>query len=203
VNWVAIIPLKQGDGQKSRLADALSKAERDTLMESLFRHVLGQLEAATEIHRVILLSPRRPTPCGIEWCPDLGRGLNAELDDLRAQLARQDVMVVHGDLPLLRASDISRLASEAERVGVAIAPDRHGTGTNAIALRRGVPFRFAFGEGSFRRHSAFAPHAAIIVRPGLSHDLDTPHDLDVWLSCAGRADSRPPGAWPGTRSPPA
>jgi 2-phospho-L-lactate guanylyltransferase (CobY/MobA/RfbA family) len=53
---------------------------------------------------------------------------------------------------------------------------------------RGVHYRFRYGPGSFRRHLALYPEAAIVVRLGLLHDVDTYADLDS-------ARNHPRGAW--------
>ena len=73
---------------------------------------------------------------------------------------------------------------------VAIAPDRHRLGTNALALRRAAQFTFAFGEASFARHRTAAPWSAVIERPGLRFDVDTPADLQA-ARLAGFAPSLP------------
>ena len=61
---------------------------------------------------------------------------------------------------------------------MAIAPDRLGTGTNGLALAPPGVIGFRFGTGSFAAHRAEAQAAgvepAIVARPGLAFDLDTP-----------------------------
>jgi len=63
---------------------------------------------------------------------------------------------------------------------VALAPCRHGTGTNALFLRPPDLIAPGFGADSFRRHCDLARRAGlepVIVRmPGLAFDLDTPLD---------------------------
>ena len=64
---------------------------------------------------------------------------------------------------------------------MAIVPDRHGTGTNALVLRPPEAIRPAFGEGSCARHVAAAREAgvpfAVEELPSLALDLDTPGDV--------------------------
>jgi 2-phospho-L-lactate guanylyltransferase len=72
---------------------------------------------------------------------------------------------------------------------VAIVPDRHGEGTNALVLRPPGAIRPAFGEGSCARHVAAArdggiPHA-VEELPSLALDLDTPADL---VALTGRVE---------------
>ena len=74
---------------------------------------------------------------------------------------------------------------------MAIAPDKAGTGTNGLCLRPPDAIAFAFGSGSFARHTARADAAALplaVVRePGLEFDLDTPQDLARWLEMGDAA----------------
>lgn len=58
--------------------------------------------------------------------------------------------------------------------------DRHGTGTNALALRPPDVIDFAFGPGSRSAHRAAAEAAGAVyleVHGPLTVDLDTPDDL--------------------------
>ena len=67
--------------------------------------------------------------------------------------------------------------------GVAVVPDRHGTGTNALLLSPPDVIAPSFGEGSRRRHlrealdSGITPAVEPLVSLGL--DVDTPGDLEA------------------------
>ena len=69
---------------------------------------------------------------------------------------------------------------------VAIAPDRHNEGTNALLVCPPGLIRYAYGIGSFARHCELARQAGarleIVHRPGLALDLDLPEDLDLFNS---------------------
>ena len=102
------------------------------------------------------------------------------------------LVVLHGDLPNLAADDVAALIDAAAGgPAVAIAPDRLGTGTNGLALRPPGVIGFRFGAGSFAAHRAEAQTAgvdpAVVVRPGLAFDLDTPEDLARWLELGDAA----------------
>ena len=75
---------------------------------------------------------------------------------------------------------------------VAIVPDRHGEGTNALALVPPSAIRPAFGEGSCARHVAAAREAgipfAVEELGSLALDLDTPADL---VALTGRLEADP------------
>lgn len=92
------------------------------------------------------------------------------------------MLVIHGDLPFVSVEDIAVILAEAGG-GCAIAPDRQGSGTNAIALSDPTGFGFAFGPDSFARHlTAAKGQARVVARPGLGFDIDTPDDLDAAIA---------------------
>jgi 2-phospho-L-lactate/phosphoenolpyruvate guanylyltransferase len=166
MSWTAVVPMKQGGAQKSRLSGVLTFEQRATLTQSIAAYVLEALAAAPEISLIIVLSPAALADPRFDW----------------TELLTAKLLVIHGDLPLLQDADISALLQAAEASGIAIAPDRHGEGTNSLALATAEPFVFQFGEDSCARHVAANPSAAIVRRTGLSHDIDTPEDLNVAIA---------------------
>lgn len=174
--WHAIVPLKSPAQRKTRLG--LADDDRIPLTERMAAHVLQTVRDTPGIVEIGLLSPECRS--GTVWLPDQGRGLNAELGAARRQWLHHPVLIIHADLPHLCTHDVSRLMDAATDSAVAIAPDRHGTGTNALAFPPGIEMELAFGPGSFKAHRAAAACARIVQTPGLSHDLDTPDDMTAW-----------------------
>ena len=190
-----IIPHRGLEAAKTRLAPVLTDDERSKLGAILLRHVIrAALASAGTDDDVMVISPSIGLaeivgPLGATLIIQRGMGLNSGLEQARAAAsgARVDTLVVlHGDLPNLRPSDIAALvAALPVDGGVAIAPDRSGIGTNALAQRPidAIPFRF--GAGSFAAHCDAAVEAGwplnAINRSGLSFDLDTPADLRRWM----------------------
>jgi len=84
----------------------------------MFAHVIAVLNGHPAVGSVVLLSHLLPDEWVGPWIADEGRGLNAELEAVRAQLAEGPLLVRHGDLPLLSASDIDDLLGVATRVDV-------------------------------------------------------------------------------------
>ncbi|APA90505.1 2-phospho-L-lactate guanylyltransferase (plasmid) [Paraburkholderia sprentiae WSM5005] len=178
IAWTAVMPFKAGADRKTRLAQLLSPAERLALSDELAAHVTHCLGAVQAVTQRLILSPVEIEGYDAVWAKDEGRGLNKELDVLWATKPTCPLLVVHGDLPFLTAKDVIALIEAAELQGSAIAPDRHRTGTNALALMSRKDFAFAFGPDSFRRHmEALGNNAAVIVSDGLGFDLDTPDDF--------------------------
>ena len=176
--WTAILPLKFSADRKSRLAPVLSGMERQRLGDRMAHHVITELRAVFAIEDIIMLSPRPVQDWPVRHVLDHGRGLNAELDAVTATIP-DHMLIIHGDLPLVTAQDIITLLDAAEASGGAIAPDRHGRGTNALALcKRPGDLSFAFGADSFSLHQQRIGNVLnIIHRMGLACDIDTPDDL--------------------------
>jgi 2-phospho-L-lactate guanylyltransferase len=116
-------------------------------------------------------------PVEVLWTP--GLGLNGAVEAGLAHLAGRGTaraIVAHADLP--HAAD---LAWVDHGEGVTIVPDRHGDGTNVIALPTGAGFRFAYGAGSCSLHRAEAERlglaTAVVPDDRLGWDVDRPEDL--------------------------
>jgi 2-phospho-L-lactate/phosphoenolpyruvate guanylyltransferase len=187
-----IIPHRGLAASKTRLAPVLSPEERMALGARLLRRVLAVARQAAD--DVVVISPSAALAelveaAGARLSVQRGLGLNAGLDQARREALSDGVevlLVIHGDLPNLQAGDVDALLAACPLPsGVAIAPDRAGTGTNGLCLRPPGIIGFAFGEGSFARHRAEAEAAAapleVVHAPGLAFDLDTPADLARWL----------------------
>ncbi|WP_054122024.1 2-phospho-L-lactate guanylyltransferase [Novosphingobium sp. AAP93] len=176
--WHALVPIKQGAAGKSRLAGVLDYAERLVLVRAMAARVLGALARCDAISSITILSPERADWWHGAWLPDHHRGLNPELSAWRAGLQGAPALVVHADVPLVSADDLSALLQLADRHGAAMATDRAGQGTNALAINRSEPFNYCFGPNSRAQHVAQHPAMPVLRRLGLIADLDTPDDLE-------------------------
>jgi 2-phospho-L-lactate guanylyltransferase len=188
-----IVPHRGLEAAKTRLAPVLSAAERGELAAHLLRRVLRVVREA--VPDVVVISPS-PTlgdlvsEAGAGLLVQHGMGLNEGLEQARQAALAEGVgtlAVLHGDLPELEPSDVAALIADVPTPrGVAIAPDRAGTGTNGLALRPPDAIPFHFGAGSRAAHAAAAEAAnvplTVVERPGLAFDLDTPEDLRGWLA---------------------
>lgn len=195
-----IVPHRGLEAAKTRLAPSLDPEERVMLASQLLQRVLKvSREVSSDVE---VISPSRPLAeiveaAGARLAVQRGMGLNEGLDQARSQALLDGidtVIVLHGDLPNLTAIDIETLVGALPAdggPGVAIAPDRAGTGTNALALRPPGVIPFRFGVGSFAAHAAEVERAGVpcvaVNRGGLAFDLDTPDDLRRWLELGDAA----------------
>lgn len=183
----AIIPIKGPDEAKRRLAGALDDHARRRLVARMLGQVTTAVGTARGVDRRLVLAPAGiDLPEGFQLLPDPGGGLNAVAAHALAAAAEGGatrVVIIAADLPQLTVRDIELLAA-APSGSIAIAPDRHETGTNALSLPLPAAKEFAFGYGadSFARHNAATERLGLAVQivesPGLMRDIDTPADLD-------------------------
>jgi 2-phospho-L-lactate guanylyltransferase len=194
-NIVALVPVRSLGGAKSRLGEPLDPEERADLVLALLRRTVEAALSATRLAGVVVVSMdddllRRARAMGAASLLQESDGLNAGLDEARlaAGARATAVMVLPADLPGVAAPAIDQLAETAEltvsgapdRPVVALVPDRHGTGTNAllVAPPHAIPFRF--GEDSRAAHAAAAKSAGasyLELDGPLTFDVDTPDDL--------------------------
>jgi 2-phospho-L-lactate guanylyltransferase len=195
-----IVPHRGLEAAKTRLAPSLDPEERVMLASQLLQRVLKvALQVSDD---VVVISPSRPLAeivqaSGARLSIQRGMGLNEGLDQARSEAILDGIgtlIILHGDLPNLRAGDIETLGRALPSdggPGVAIGPDRAGTGTNALALRPPGVINFRFGAGSFAAHAAEVERAGVplvaVNRSGLAFDLDTPEDLARWLELGDAA----------------
>ncbi|MBW8755746.1 MAG: 2-phospho-L-lactate guanylyltransferase [Sphingomonadales bacterium] len=179
----AVIPLRASPESKSRLAAVLDAPARAALVEAMLARVLDAARSARNVSRVCLLGTAPAAlPADVTVLAEPGGGLNAAAASALAQVACSRVVIIHADLPQVTAQDLELLAAAPEGT-IAIAPDRHGTGTNAISLPLPAAkgFSFAFGPDSFARHKAEADRLGLkleeVHSQGLARDVDEPDDL--------------------------
>jgi 2-phospho-L-lactate guanylyltransferase len=186
-----IIPVRPLEEGKSRLVASLSTTERHELNQHFFNHVLQVcIQAIPPDHCfVISRSPEvraQAKAAGTQTIAESGATLNDALAQASAAIAAQGtgpVLAISTDLPLLCADDVRAMLAAAVHADVVIAPDTAETGTNALLLSRPGIIPYRYGKGSFSAHRAAAEAAglssAIVRRPGLASDVDTPADLAV------------------------
>jgi 2-phospho-L-lactate/phosphoenolpyruvate guanylyltransferase len=172
--WTALVPLGDVTTGKSRLSSVLNVSERACISAVMARHVVETLLNAKSIGRVMMVSDA--PLAGTFGIPDKGRGLNLELESAR-QAIKGPLLITHSDLPLLSVEDIEAICSVGLKT-IVLNFDRHGSGTNAIALGNGAAFDLKFGVGSAAAHSQqLGGNGVVIDRPGFALDVDTGEDL--------------------------
>jgi 2-phospho-L-lactate guanylyltransferase len=186
----AILPVKRFGAAKQRLTSGVSRERRAAIVAAMLEDVLEAIGEARSIERTIVVTGEPAAAelvlaAGAEVVddPDEGGHSGAALAGVaRAEeLGAGRVVLLPGDCPLLDPRELERLLTGVPDRYVAVVPDRHGTGTNALVLSPPGAIAPAFGEGSCARHVAAAreagvPHS-VEQLPSLGLDLDTPADV--------------------------
>jgi 2-phospho-L-lactate guanylyltransferase len=186
----AIIPVKRFGEAKQRLAAGIEDQRREALVAAMLEDVLEAIGEARSIERTIVVTDEPgaaegASRRGAAVVPDVAEGGHPAA--ALAGIARAEeldagcVALLPGDCPLISPRELDRLLTGVPPSYVAIVPDRHGTGTNALVLAPPDAIAPAFGEGSRARHVADARARgvpfAVEELPSLALDLDTPADI--------------------------
>lgn len=188
---VAIVPVGSLDGAKSRLGEVLDAEERLDLTLRLARATIGAAVAAEQVDDVLVITPDetvRSLALELGARPILQRdnGLNHGLVAARGEAIAAGavaILILPIDLPDVTPAAIDAVAAtleEPQRPLVAIVPDRHGRGTNALLIAPPDAIDLCYGGASAIAHQAAARAvgARLVVLDGpLTLDLDTPDDL--------------------------
>ena len=198
----AVVPVKDLGGAKQRLAEVLDQPTRTALFRAMLEDVLEALSGVAPIAGIVLvtrdpeavaLARRYGAECLIE--PE-NRGHTAAVELAAHTLAGRGadaLLQIPGDVPRVTAAEIEAvIAAHAPAPAVTIAPSRDYLGSNAVLCSPPDVFPFRFGDDSFYPHLAAARaigvEPAVVERPGLGLDVDTPCDLEAFL--ASPSDTR-------------
>jgi 2-phospho-L-lactate guanylyltransferase len=189
----AIVPVKPLRRGKSRLAGVLTEEERTQLNYSMLSHTLKVLASVPEINHTLVVS-RDPAALALarehgaktlleDGSPHLNTALRRATAVAQAY-STEGVLIIPADLPLLTVEDVQSLISRAQKPPVVvIACDRREEGTNALLVSPAGLIDYAFGPGSFQRHSdrttKFCIRLEVVDNPAFALDLDLPEDLEL------------------------
>ena len=192
----AVVPVKELDRAKERLAALLRPELRRALMLAMLEDVLAALAAAPGLAGLVVVTVdpaarRLGASYGARLVEAGARdghtGAVAAAARLLAEERRHGMLTLPGDIPLVTPGEITQLVT-AHRPAPAftIAPSRDERGSNAIVCSPpdAVPLRF--GEDSFFPHLRAAETCGIrptVLRlPGIALDVDTPEDLAAFAA---------------------
>jgi 2-phospho-L-lactate/phosphoenolpyruvate guanylyltransferase len=188
---IAIIPVGSIEGAKSRLGAVLDAEERHDLALRLAEMSIRAAVETPEIDETLVVTPDDAVRdlalrVGARPIRQRSRGLNDGLREARDEAiaaGAQAILVLPIDIPRVSPDSLGALVRHAMSASaplVAIVPDRHGRGTNALVLRPPDVIDFCFGGDSREAHLAAARTAGAtveIIDGPLTLDIDTPEDL--------------------------
>ncbi len=191
----AVVPVKEIDGAKSRLAHACSAEFRRDLARAMVEDVLQALANVPELAGIVVvtLDPDAAVVAakyGARVFENGARdGHTGAVMAAARRLAREGhggMLTVPGDIPCVTASEVSRfIAAHRDAPAFSIVPAHDRRGSNAIMMTPPDAVPLAFGDDSFLPHLDTARRLGIeptiVALPGIGLDIDTFQDLALLM----------------------
>ncbi|MGH7817987.1 MAG: 2-phospho-L-lactate guanylyltransferase, partial [Candidatus Binatia bacterium] len=165
MNVAALMPVKGFRNAKQRLTALLRSAAREKLAETMFRDVLRQVRLARGLAATFVVTgddqvAAIASAAGAEVIRETAEnGETAAVDFARLELTGagcEAVLILPGDLPLVRASDIEQTIAQIPPGATApfalLVPSHDRLGTNALLLAPPDVIKLRFGYDSFTFH---------------------------------------------------
>ena len=200
----AVVPIKELEGAKQRLAPLLSPTQRRDLIEVMMGEVLEAVVEARSLAgvMVVTLDPQATAVArrlGARVVTDGAReghtgSVTAGLR-LLSREGRGGMITLPADIPAVTSQEIDLVvAAHLPAPAFTISPAHDDLGSNAVICSPpdAVPLRF--GDNSFFPHLDAARTQAIeptvIRQPGIAMDIDHPVDLASFLRLPQSAGTR-------------
>lgn len=196
----AMVPVKDLEHAKQRLADVLDAAERRHLFRAMLEDVLSVLTACRTLAGVVLVTrdpeaARLASRYGARVLEEeQNRGHTAASSFGAGRLAEEGMtgmVQLPADIPLVTVEDIDvLLRAHGPAPAVTIAPSRDELGSNAVVCSPPDALPFRFGDDSYFPHleraRSLGIEPTVVHRAGLALDVDTPEDLLAFLATPSR-----------------
>lgn len=200
----AVVPIKELDGAKQRLAPLLSPAQRRALIEVMMGEVLEAVAGAKRLAGILVvtldpqataLAERLGARIVTDGARDGHTGSVTAGLRLLAGEGRGGMMTVPADIPAATSAEFDAvLAVHQPGPSFTISPAHDDLGSNAVICSPpdSVPLRF--GDNSYFPHLDAARRCGIeptiLRQPGIAMDIDHPVDLAAFLRLPQSARTR-------------
>ncbi|MFQ5776406.1 MAG: 2-phospho-L-lactate guanylyltransferase [Terriglobia bacterium] len=199
---VILVPVKKLACAKQRLSTVLDAAERTALAGAMLEDVLQTLAAWAKCPPVALVTSD-PRACRLaqqfsfEVIEDPTNRSESDAIAMATGVSEAEgasgTLVLPGDIPLVRVSELEEMVAAAPPVGTVLVSSADGRGTNAVWRRPAALFPLSFGGDSFLRHwqaaRATGKPCTVLRLPGIALDVDTPEDLARLLAADGNGNA--------------
>lgn len=191
----AVVPVKELDGAKQRLAPLLSPAQRRALIEVMMAEVLEAVVTTPALAGVMVvtldaqataLAGRLGARVVTDGARDGHTGSVTAGLRLLAREGRGGMLTLPGDIPAVTSQEISLvLGAHLPGPSFTISPAHDHMGSNTVICSPpdAVPLRF--GDNSYYPHLDAAQRCGIeptvIHQPGIAMDIDHPADIEAFL----------------------
>jgi len=192
----ALVPVKNLQDAKQRLASVLSAGERHQLFRAMLEDVLSALSNSRGLAGVVLVTRDEEAAAlaaryGARVLEEKENRGHTAASSFGARVLAQEKMAgmlqLPADIPLLSPEDIHALLQiHGSAPAVTLAPSRDQRGSNAVACSPPDVLPLRFGDDSYfphlQRARELGMEPGVVDRRGLALDVDTPDDLLAFLS---------------------
>ena len=192
----ALVPVKNLQHAKQRLASVLDAGERRGLFRAMLEDVLSTLSQCEGLAGVVLVtrdSEARALAAryGARVLEEAHNRGHTAASSFGARLLAEEgapgMLQLPADIPLVTPQDIDvLLQAHARAPAVTLAPSRDEQGSNAVACSPPDVLPLRFGDDSYFPHlhraRSLGIEPGVVHRPGLALDVDTPDDLLAFLA---------------------
>ena len=200
----AVVPIKELDGAKQRLAPLLAPQQRRALIEVMMAEVLEAVVAVPGLAGtiVVTLDPQATVLAerlGARVLTDGARdGHTGSVDAGRQLLAREGrggMLTLPADIPAVTSQEISLvLGAHLPGRAFTISPAHDHMGSNTVICSPADAVPLRFGDNSYYPHLEAARRAGIeptvMHQPGIAMDIDHPADLAAFLALPSSRGTR-------------
>ena len=188
-----LVPVKEMSTAKQRLASVLTQEQRTTLARTMLKDICAALAKVKPPPAIALVTNDAfatglASHYGFQIIVDDDNFGESEAIAMATAEAEkrgaQFTMVLPGDIPLLRASEVEAVLAAMPVEGSVLVPAADARGTNAVLRRPCALFPLRFGNDSFLPHHAAARatgKTSVVLDnadlPGIALDIDRPADL--------------------------
>lgn len=200
----AVVPIKELDGAKQRLAPLLSPQQRRALIEVMMTEVLEAVVTVPGLAGtiVVTLDPQATALAGRLGARVLTDGardghtgsVNAGLQ-LLAREGRGGMLTLPADIPAVTSQEISLvLGAHLPGRSFTISPAHDHMGSNTVICSPADAVPLRFGDNSYYPHLEAAQRCGIeptvMHQPGIAMDIDHPADLAAFLALPSSKGTR-------------
>jgi 2-phospho-L-lactate guanylyltransferase len=198
-----LVPVKSLANAKQRLASVLDQPTRTKLAQAMLFDVLEALGTWASRPEISIVTS---DPFAVELArrfefqviPDNANRSETDAIEMATRFCEshgvEDTLVIPGDIPLIRVSELKKILEAAPAEGSVLVPAANGRGTNAAWRHPAGLFPLRFGNDSFKPHLAAAratqKPCLVLSLPGIALDIDNPSDLRQLAEAPGETRSQ-------------
>jgi 2-phospho-L-lactate guanylyltransferase len=200
---ILLIPVKDLSNAKQRLGAAFDQQRRTQLAEAMLRDVLTAAAGVrSRVEIALVTGDVRAKQMAAEFGFPVIEDTRNESETAAIEMATawceargyDTTVVIPGDIPLIHSDELDRVLDAAPDEGMVIVPAYDRRGSNCILRRPASIITLRFGNDSFLPHCEAMLRTGkplvILECEGMGLDIDTPHELEMLLACAGNTNAQ-------------